>query len=265
MKPHTNGSDHQLRQPRLAEIVADAMRQRILSGSLNDGGKLPNQERLLEEFRVSKPSLREALRILEAEGLITVQRGNVGGALVHLPEAQHAAYTLALVLQSKKVAIGDVGQALKQLEAECAGMCAAREDRLTTVVPELTALNDQARSMLDDELAYVQSMAEFHEAMVKGCGNQTMQLVAGAIESLWLAHVRSWAERVSESGDFPDPKYRAQGLKAHEKLTDLIARGDVNGAVRFARGHVDPDQFYERDGDPDQPVMASALRYSGMQ
>ncbi len=260
MSVQQNGREAQLRQPRLAEIVADAMRQRILSGSLQDGGTLPNQETLLAEFRVSKPSLREALRILETEGLITVQRGNVGGAVVHLPQAQHAAYTLGLVLQSKHVTIDDVGRALKHLEAECAGLCAAREDRATTVVPELRALNQQAKDVIDDELAFVRSMADFHEAMVNGCGNQTMLLVAGAIESLWLAHVRSWAQRVSDSGDFPDPKYRANGLKAHERLTGLIERGDVSGAVRFARDHVDPEQFYEAPEDPDQLVTASALR-----
>jgi DNA-binding FadR family transcriptional regulator len=88
----------QLHQPRVAELVADALRQRILGGDLTDGQLLPNQENLLTEFSVSKPSLREALRILEAEGLITVRRGNVGGAVIHQPQARHAAYTLALVL-----------------------------------------------------------------------------------------------------------------------------------------------------------------------
>src|SRR4029079_12199745 len=58
----------QLRQPRLAELVAAALRSRILSGRLPDGSMLPKQEELIEEFKVSKPSMREALRILETEG-----------------------------------------------------------------------------------------------------------------------------------------------------------------------------------------------------
>src|ERR1700755_1275124 len=82
----------QLHQPRLAEMVAALLRERILSGALRDGDPLPRQEDLLKEFGISKPSLREALRILEAEGLITVRRGNRGGALVHVPEAGHAAH-----------------------------------------------------------------------------------------------------------------------------------------------------------------------------
>src|SRR5258707_5212277 len=75
----------QLRQPRLAELVADELRGQITSGALRDEDMLPKFDELLQEFQVSKPSLREALRILETEGLITVRRGNVGGAIVHAP------------------------------------------------------------------------------------------------------------------------------------------------------------------------------------
>jgi GntR family transcriptional repressor for pyruvate dehydrogenase complex len=99
----------QLRQPRLAEMVADVLRRRILAGQLADGSMLPKQEELIDEFGVSKPSMREALRILETEGLITVQRGNVGGAIVHAPQASNAAYMLGLVLQSRSVSLYDVG------------------------------------------------------------------------------------------------------------------------------------------------------------
>src|SRR5258707_617511 len=83
---------------RLDELVADALRDRITGGDLRDGDLLPKQEELLAEFRVSKPSLREALRILETEGLITVRRGNVGGAVVHLPDSDDAGYMIGLIL-----------------------------------------------------------------------------------------------------------------------------------------------------------------------
>jgi len=62
-----------------AEAVADRLRDRILSGEVPNGGMLPKLEDLTEEFRVSKASLREACRILETEGLLSVLRGNVGG------------------------------------------------------------------------------------------------------------------------------------------------------------------------------------------
>ena len=67
---------------RLAEQVADELRRRILGGELADGSVLPKEDELLLEFPVSKPSLREAMRILEAEGLLRVRRGKLGGAVV---------------------------------------------------------------------------------------------------------------------------------------------------------------------------------------
>src|SRR4051794_13103182 len=93
----------QLRQPRLAEMVAAVLRDRIVSGELEDGAMLPKQEDLLAEFRISPPPMREALRILETEGLITVRRGNTGGAIVHRPQPGKAAYMMGLVLQSRAV------------------------------------------------------------------------------------------------------------------------------------------------------------------
>ena len=69
---------------RLAEQVADELRRRILSGELADGSVLPTEDELLVEFPISKPSLREAIRILDAEGLLSVRRGKLGGSVVHL-------------------------------------------------------------------------------------------------------------------------------------------------------------------------------------
>src|SRR5258708_25805226 len=126
----------QLRQPRLAEIVADELRQRITSGAMRDGDLLPKLEDLLEEFKVSKPSLREALRILETEGLITVRRGNMGGAVIHAPGSRDAGYMIGLVPESRNVTVRDLADAILQFEPICAALCSERADRITQVVPQ---------------------------------------------------------------------------------------------------------------------------------
>ena len=65
---------------------------------------------------MSRPSLREALRILEAEGLITVVRGVLGGVVVHQPDERMTARTAALVLQARNVTLGDVHEARSMIE-----------------------------------------------------------------------------------------------------------------------------------------------------
>ncbi len=103
-------SDGRVQLQRAADVVADRIREQIVSGELADGERLPPLDLLLEEFGISGPSMREALRMLESEGLITVQRGSVGGAIVHRPSYKAAAYTMALVLRSRDTEVADVAE-----------------------------------------------------------------------------------------------------------------------------------------------------------
>jgi GntR family transcriptional regulator, transcriptional repressor for pyruvate dehydrogenase complex len=114
-------------QHRIAETVASELRARILDGDGED--RLPTQDQLVSEFGVSYPSIREAIRILETEGLVTVRRGNVGGAEVHRPDESSAAYHLGLALQGRRVNLGDLAAGLRLLEPLCAAECARRSDR----------------------------------------------------------------------------------------------------------------------------------------
>ena len=74
-----------LRQPRLADMIAERFRGQILDGSLLRDERLPRQEVLARELGVSLTVVREALRMLEAQGLVTVHRGKTGGATVRVP------------------------------------------------------------------------------------------------------------------------------------------------------------------------------------
>jgi GntR family transcriptional repressor for pyruvate dehydrogenase complex len=228
----------QARQPKLADLVAGRLRERILTGELRDGDELPRQEDLLLEFGVSKPSLREALRILEAEGLTTVRRGNRGGAIVHVPTAHNAAFMLGLTLQFRGVSLADVGSALQAIEPVCASLCASRPDRATTVVPALRAVHEGAIKTADDPDAFTRSTREFHQTIVSQCGNETLILVVGSLEALWSSPERNWASAADELGRFPERAQRLKGLRVHEKLITRIEAGDAEGVLRYAGAHL---------------------------
>ena len=249
-----------LRQPRLAEMVADVLRRRILSGEVTDGASVGTQEELIDEFSVSKPSIREALRILETEGLITVLRGNVGGAVVHVPQVSNAAYMLGLVLQSKQVTLRDVGSALKSIEPVCAALCAERPDRATAVLPRLRAVHKAALECMEtDELRWTQLTREFHEEIVALCGNQTMIQLVGALETLWSAHEQEWAKRIASDGAFPKKPVRRNSAKVHERLIALIEKGDAEAVALTARRHLEGSVFYA-SGEGDTLVNADSIR-----
>ena len=122
--------------------IADELRALIVSGELSEGDSLGREPDLVERFGVSRPSLREALRILEAEGLITVVRGVRGGVIVHLPDERMTARTAATLLQARNVSLADVFDARAQVEPLAARLIASMRGRRAAVA-ELRALIDQ--------------------------------------------------------------------------------------------------------------------------
>jgi DNA-binding FadR family transcriptional regulator len=255
-------ADGQIRLPRLADVVADRIRELILEGELKDGERLPPLDTLLEQFGVSGPSMREALRILEAEGLIQVQRGNIGGAVVHRPNARMAAYTMALVLRSRGAVKGEVAEALGAIEPLCGMACARRPDRNSTVVRELRAINAQTRDLAEgDAFTFNETSNQFHVALVRGCGNEALRLVTVALASVWRADLRTWVNETVGHGRYPKPDERLESVEAHERITELIAAGDESGVAVAMTAHNEVQRIYQEGVDPSEPVDPRAVRF----
>jgi DNA-binding FadR family transcriptional regulator len=232
----------------IAELVANDLRRKIVSGAVADGATLPRQEDLLATYGVSKPSLREALRILESEGLISVRRGKIGGAVVHRPDFHNVAYSIGLVLESQGTPVPDLSTALNLLEPQCVALCAGREDRNREVIPRLRRLHEAAALAIGNMQEFTVLSRRFHEVMVSSCGNQSLILVVGALEAVWSAHAHEWAHRGGTAvNEMPDLAYREQGLADHAVLMDLIAKGAVDEARAEASRHLEWAPVYSLD------------------
>lgn len=233
------------RASNLPEAVAARIRERIVGGDLEDGALLPKQEELLREFGVSKPSLREAMRILESEGLISVRRGKLGGAVVHRPRDEHAAQVIDLILRSRNVSMEDVSTALRHFEPICVSLCASRSDRMTAVIPGLRSVHDSAREHVGDLRRYTTLSRRFHERFVAACGNETIILVIGALEKVWSAYADVWADEARVGSEMFELDERRRCQDDHELLLRLIERGDADAAAREARAHLDWVPIYD--------------------
>jgi GntR family transcriptional repressor for pyruvate dehydrogenase complex len=227
------GATQRRRTPQVAELVAGELRNRILDGELADGDRLPRQEDLLEEFGVSKPSLREALRILETEGLVTVRRGKVGGAVVHRPTTDSAAYAINMVLRSNEVSIQDVVRALNVIEPQCVALCSLRSDRETTIVARLRELQTGALEAIEDAPEFAKLGRRFHEEIVDHCGNQTLILLIGALESIRSEAAAEWM-----ADNEPSLAMRQQSHADHDQIVELISSGDAEAAAKELRRHL---------------------------
>ncbi len=246
------------RLPRMAELVASNLRRRIIGGELADGAELPREAELLAEFGVSRPSLREALRILETEGLIRIRRGKIGGGVVQVPTAQSTAYHLGLTLQSRGTTLRDVAQARVVLEPACAGLAAGLDARARkALVLALNALIDENEGCVGESYAFTEKALEFHAAIVELCGNTTVALLAGVVEAIWSSQERHWAQRVASDGDYPDTKYQKDVINAHRAVVEAIAKGDADTATHLMRRHLGKSQPYVGADDRSLDVLAT--------
>ena len=226
-----------LRPAKLADMVAGVLRERILNGELPDGPELPKQEDLLAEFGISQPPLREALRVLESERLITVRRGNQGGAVVHRPSETAAASLVAMLLQSRDATLGQLLDAMAAIEPLCVAAAARRTDRATTVLPVLRATIDDAIAAIGDADKYTGLARQFHHDVVATCGNAALEVVCGVLEALWTAHVDRLARDTGALGAYSDLAARQASVREHERIHAAIAKGDAAAAERAARAH----------------------------
>jgi DNA-binding FadR family transcriptional regulator len=216
------------------QLIADELRALIVAGDLAEGDSLGHEPELIERFGVSRPSLREALRILEAEGLITVVRGASGGVVVHEPNGRMTARTAALVLQSRNVSLADVFEARSVLEPAAAGTV-ARSARRRSASRELAALIDEEERHVADPDAFGAANAAFHERLVTLAGNQTLTIVAEMLNEIVSRAVAAVSQA---AGTTQSDRTRRRGIRSQRRLVDLIADGDAAAAEEHWRAHM---------------------------
>jgi len=232
----SSGSEH-IRVPKAAELVASRIRRAIVTGELKDGQSLPSETQLMAEFRVSRPTVREGIRVLESQGLITVSRGARGGAKVTQPDSGVVARAAAMALQTRGVTIKDLYEARMLIEPPAAKLAAER--RPTKAAKVLRPHVEQELAVIDDPVAVTQAIADFHKLLMEQCGNGTIATLALALKdvferSLMASHHNR--RPVTEADRIAQLRY---GLKSHLKLVDLIEAGDGPGAEAHWVSHME--------------------------
>jgi GntR family transcriptional regulator, transcriptional repressor for pyruvate dehydrogenase complex len=226
-----NGQRAPLREK--PQQIADELRRLIVSGQLVEGDSLGREPELVERFGVSRPSLREALRILEAEGLIAVVRGVLGGVVVRAPDVRITARTAALVLQARNVSLADVHEARSLLEPVAVRVVASSKARRAAVAELRQLIEEEVRVILDPD-AFGPASARFHERLVALAGNQTLSIVAEMLNEIVAKAVTA----VSKSAADASVATRRRGIRSQERLLSLIEAGKAAEAEAHWRTHM---------------------------
>jgi DNA-binding FadR family transcriptional regulator len=221
------------RVPKTAELVAHHLRKRIVRGDLREGESLPSESALTAQFGVSRPTLREAFRVLETEQLITVRRGAKGGAAVHAPNATMVARYAGFYLEHAGTTLADVFEARVGIEAPAAALLAERRSD-----DDIAQLRAAAAAPADaDENGPVAAMrfSDFHALVVQLSGNRTLTLVHSMLrEIVDMAKVR----RFTRGNNDGSRQALVHAAKSHRRLVDLIEAGDAVAAEAFWREHL---------------------------
>ncbi|MET0143915.1 MAG: GntR family transcriptional regulator [Ilumatobacteraceae bacterium] len=231
-------SNLHVRIPKTAELVAHQLRRRIVRGELVEGDALPPEAQLMAEFGVSRPTLREAFRLLESEALISIHRGSRGGARVRTPEIGVAARYAALLLQYDGVGLRDVYDARLALEPAAARMLAERRSK-RAALDRLDARLAEEHAALDDRAAHAVASTRFHQDLVEVAGNHTMAMLSGMLQDIIDRQIIQITSRDDPRPGTHGRINREKGTKAHAKLLVIVRTGDGRAAEDFWRVHME--------------------------
>ena len=213
-------------------MIAAHLRRQIILGELAEGEALPSENALMVQFGVSRPTLREAFRILEAESIIAVRRGAHGGARVQAPDGAVAARYTGLLLQHRGGLLADVYSSRTVLEVSAVGLLAVR--RGTDHLTELRSLLEEGAQLLGDGVGFGQHDAHFHQTVVRLTGNETLTVLIEMLYHIIAAHNRRFlANNLRSTEKSPTVQ------RAHEKLLGFLEARDADGAQRFWRRHLE--------------------------
>jgi DNA-binding FadR family transcriptional regulator len=214
--------------------IADELLRLIVGGEFSEGERLGHEPELIERFGVSRPSLREALRILEAKGLISVVRGRGGGVVVHRPDERMTAQTASLVLESRSVPLADVHEARSLLEVAAVRAVASSRSRRSAVSQLQQRIDDQFGVIADPD-AFGPANARFHEQLVRLAGNQTLSVVAEMLNEIVARAVTAVSKTGSAGSSMAT---RRRGIRSQQRLVSLIEAGRAGDAEAHWRTHM---------------------------
>ena len=231
------GARRMTRLPKGADIVAGQLRRRIIGGEMVEGASVPTESALMEQFGLSRPSVREALRILEAEHLVQPIRGSHHGGRVRLPNVETAVWHTGLLLQRSGSTVGQLLEAQRVLE-RCISQNLVEAD-LPGLAESLGGVGAEwgSEATLADRIGCAIGL---FGAVTEQTSNATLRCLTTIGRALvWRCVVAHGLEATRGTG-----WSKGQVERWHRELLDLARQGDLAGVIAAWRD--DSERCYQR-------------------
>lgn len=230
--PASNGIRNSVRLspmqvPKASDVLADDLRERILRGEFPEGTALPPERELVAQTRMSRTTVREALRILEVQGLVQIRTGRSGGAFVKRPGEESIASTVTLLIRGRQVRLAALLETREAVEPACAQL--ASKYRTDADLEALDRANEaiaREGSLAD----FLQANVDWHVAVAVASHNELLTGFMGALSRAIYA--------ATDNQGFIDANVRKTTLQAHRGITEAIRKGDAGAAMRRMTRHV---------------------------
>ncbi|MEG3155569.1 FadR/GntR family transcriptional regulator [Sphingomonas sp. RB1R13] len=229
-----------IKVPKSSDVLAERLKQEILSDGYALGAALPTERELVSTTGLSRGSVREALRILEAQGLVNTRAGRYGGTTVSQPTTVQLASHVNLYAKGRSLplnALVEVRLALEPMVAELAAERRTEEDLAT-----LRAISDRIAWASENDLtAFLEENVNWHDALAAASHNDLLHALATSVSGLMF--------EASQIEEFASTEVRERVRHAHARILEAIEAGDAE----LARSRV------ERDVQAYAAILAATL------
>lgn len=215
-----------IKKTRIHEEVVSQIHELIKEGRFKAGDQLPSERELAETFKVSRTSVREALRALETEGLIVTRTG-MGTFVADLPTESLVAPLAKLLIEAKD-ALADIFEVRKLIEPQIASLAAERATK--DDVEGMRRILKKQREQVGRGITGVEADTEFHFSIAKAAQNQALQKLVSGLMDL-LSHSREESLQTPGRGE--------ASLASHDRILSAIEQHDQDRARKAMLQHIE--------------------------
>jgi DNA-binding FadR family transcriptional regulator len=217
-----------IRPTRASSDVIAQIRRAILSGQYRPGDRLPTEREMAQQFGVSRVTVRDALRALEANGLVRVKVGGQGGPYVSEPDISLLSDSIGTHLQLRGATFEELAEARMALETTAAQLAAAR-----ATVDDLEALQAAIQGPMQPprSLDTATTSLDFHTALVVAAHNRALLAMFRATRAL--------IQQAFDTLHAQQPDMAEAARNTHTELYAAIAAHDADRAAALMRSHLE--------------------------
>lgn len=228
---------------RVYQLIADEIERSVIAGELKPGDHLPSERDLVERFGVSRPTIREALRVLESHHLVQSRLGDRRGPVILAPSSDSLQKSLTRLTAGSAMSFESLLQFRMVIDSAAAHLAAVNRTDAQLVELERANARMQVSAALSHD-AFSQADVEFHRIVAQASGNPLLELSGEAVRGSVRALIK---RRIDDSGNSVSQMQTSVGH--HSDVLDAIRRRDGQRAGWLTReslywyyfDYVDPD------------------------